>query len=421
MKKLLRWYSELNIYYQLAPFLLFYFAICLLFAPHTFVDDEERYVRFATNILHGFYSPPLPNIDLWNGPGYPLVVALFLLLKLPLMALRLLNGLMMYAALVLVYKTIRFYASPKTALVCAILLGLYFPVYEKISLILTECLTWFLISLIGYLFIKISKEKKRSWKTIWLCAISIAFLTITKVVFGYVILAMLLISLILFLLPYFRSSAKRFSYIFALSFLLCVPYLGYTYSVTHKAFYWTNSGGWSLYNMSAPYPNDWGDWKDNPQMLKNPNYKVFVDSILKLSPMDRDATFKTKAVENIKHYPKKYLLNCVANLGRMFFSYPFTNMEQDVKTYFTILPNMFVVVFMVITLGLSIFHYKKLPQELIILLLFILIYLAGSTLVSAFRRMFYITMPFWTIFIAYVLTNIVSIKIRNKEVDAEKA
>lgn len=415
MKKLLHWYLGLNVYLQLAPFLLLYLAICFLFAPHNFVDDEERYVRFARNILHGFYSPPLPNIDLWNGPGYPLVVAPFLLLKLPLMAIRILNALLMYVSLAIVYKTIRLFASLKTALVCAILLGLYFPVYEKIPLVLTECLTWFLISLIGYLFFKIGRERKLFSKNIWLCAIAIAFLVMTKVVFGYVIIAMLFISLILFLSPKFRSSAKKFTYLFALSFLLCVPYLGYTYSVTHKPFYWTNSGGWSLYNLSAPYANDWGDWKDNPQMLQNPNYKVFVDSILKLSPLDRDAVYKAKAIENIKHYPKKYLLNCVANLGRMFFSYPFTNMEQDVKTYFTILPNMFVLVFMVITLGLGIFHYKKLPQELIILLLFILIYLAGSTLVSAFRRMFYITMPFWTVFIAYVLTNIVSIKIKHNK------
>lgn len=412
MKKLLHRYCGLNIYLQLTPFLFLYLAICFVLAPHIFVDDEERYIRFANNILHGFYSPPYPNIDLWNGPGYPIIVAPFLLLKLPLMAIRLLNALMMYASLVIIYKTIRLYASEKTALVCVILLGLYFPVYEKIPLILTECLTWFLISLIGYLFLKSWREKVFNWKAIWLCAFSIAFLVMVKVVFGYVVLAMLFISLILFLLPKFRSTAKKFTYIFALSFLLCMPYLAYTYHITNKVFYWTNSGGWSLFNMSAPYPNDWGDWKDNPQMLQNPNYKVFADSVLKLHPMDRDEAYKRKATENIKHYPKKYLVNIVANVGRMFFSYPFTNMEQDVKTYFTIVPNMFVVVFMVIAMALSVVYYKKLPQELIILLLFILIYLAGSTLVSAFRRMFYITMPFWTVFIAYVFTNIVSIKIK---------
>ncbi len=223
---------------------------------------------------------------------------------------------------------------------------------------------------------------------------------------------MLILSVILFLLPKFRLLGQKFITIFAFAFLLCVPYLIYTYSLTHKVLYWTNSGGWSLYTMSAPYPNDWGDWKDNPQMLANPNYKVFVDSVQKLSSFDRDAAYKTKAVENIKAHPKKYLLNGVANLGRMFFSYPFTDEKQDVKTYYTILPNMFVLVFMIISLGIGIFYYKKLPEALVLLLLFILIYLAGSTMVSAFRRMFYITMPFWTIFIAYVLTNIVTVKIK---------
>lgn len=412
MKKLLHWYSGLNSYYKLLPFLIVYLAICVRFAPHDFVDDEARYVRFANNLLQGFYSPPLPNIDLWNGPGYPALIAPFLLLKLPLVVIRILNGILLYFSLILVFKTITLFTSNKSALIFTILLGCYFPVFEKLPLILTECFTWFLISLIGYLVIKVGYQKKISWKYVLLCAFSIAVLVMTKVVFGYVILAMLVVSLLLFLLPKSRLEAKKFTYVFALSFLLCLPYLAYTYNVTHKAFYWTNSGGWSLFAMSAPYENDWGDWKDNPQMLQNPNYKAFADSVLKLTPLERDDAYRKKGIENIKKYPKKYLINCVANVGRMFFSYPFTDMKQDVKTFYTIIPNMFVLVFMVITILLSIFYYKKIPEAIIILLLFMLIYLAGSTLVSAFRRMFYITMPFWTVFFAYVLTNIVTIRIK---------
>ncbi|RYE35802.1 MAG: hypothetical protein EOP42_05665 [Sphingobacteriaceae bacterium] len=412
MKKLLHWYFGLNIYIQLFPFLLLYLAICAKFAPANFVDDEERYVRFANNLLHGFYSPPLPNIDLWNGPGYPAIVASFLLFKLPLMAVRLFNGVLLYFSLALICKSINRYTSKKTALAFAFILGLYFPVFEKLPLILTECPTWFLISLICYLFLKLGRQQTFSKKYIVLSGLALAFLTMVKIVFGYVIIAMIFVSLMLFLSPKSRLAAKKFTCVFSLSFLLCVSYLTYTYHITHKFFYWTNSGGWSLFTMSAPYANDWGDWKDNPQMLDNPNYKVFVDSVLKLTPLERDAAYKTKGVENIKKYPKKYLLNCVANVGRLLFSYPFTNMEQDIKTYYTIIPNMFVAVFMVITIGLSIFHYKKLPDELILLLFFILIYLAGSTLVSGFRRMFYVTMPFWILFFAYVLTNIVSIKIK---------
>ncbi len=412
MKKISLWYSRLNIYYQLAPFLVFYLAICVVFAPNHFVGDEERYVKYAHELLRGFYSLPAPNINLWAGRGYPALIAPFLFLKLPLVVLRLINGFLLYFSLVIVYKSIHIYASNKVALTFTLLLALYFPVYEKLPTIETECLTWFLISAICYLFIKIFRQKNISLKLIFLCGFVIAYLAMTKVIFGYVILAMLIVSLLMLVLPHLRLAAKKSTYIFSVALIFCLPYLIYTYSLTKNVFYWGDSGSMSLFTISAPYPNDSGDWKDYPQMKSNPNYKVFVDSILKLTPSERDKAYKEKAIANIKKYPKKYLMNCVANVGRLLFSYPFTDMQEDVKTYFTIGPNMFVVVFMLITIGLSVFYYKKLPHELCILLFFILIYLAGSSMVSAFRRMFYITMPFWTVFISYVLTNIITIKIK---------
>ncbi|HNX79917.1 MAG TPA: hypothetical protein PKJ24_08535, partial [Prolixibacteraceae bacterium] len=69
MKKPITWYSGLNIYYKLIPFLLLYFAICIVYAQTKLYGDEARYLRFAHNILHGFYSPPYPDIDIWSGPG----------------------------------------------------------------------------------------------------------------------------------------------------------------------------------------------------------------------------------------------------------------------------------------------------------------------------------------------------------------
>lgn len=412
MKKLLLWYSGLNIYLKLTPFLFFYLIICAAFAPHDFVLDEKRYITYAHELLRGFYSLPAPNISLWSGRGYSVLILPFVFLKLPLMAIRLLNGFLLYFSLIIIYKSINNYASSKIALIYTIILGLYFPVFEKLPLTETECFTWFLISAICYLFIKNFRQKNINWKLIILCGFTIAYLAMTKIIFGYVILGMLFFSILIFVFPKLRLAAKKSTYIFAIAMLFCLPYLIYTYSLTKKVFYWSDSGSMSLYDMSAPYPNDSGDWKDYSQMQENPNYKPFADSILKLTPSERDKAYKEKAVANIKKYPKKYLMNWVANVGRLLFSYPFTNMFEDAKTYFTIGPNMFVVVFMVITIVLSAFHYKRLPQELIILLFFILIYLAGSSLVSAFRRMFYITMPFWTLFFAYVLTNIVSIKIK---------
>jgi hypothetical protein len=214
MKRLTKWYSGLNIYFKFTPFLLLYLIICIVFAPHKNVGDECRYLSFAYNLLGGFYSPPYQDINLWNGPGYPLFLAPFIFLKLPLIALRLLNGLLLYFSLVISYKTVSVYSSKRSAFLHTVLLGLYFPIFEMLPLILTESLTWFLISLVCFLFIKSYLQKDISWKLIFLTAFSIAYLVMTKVIFGYVILIMLFISVFMFLLPVFRSSAKKSTLIF---------------------------------------------------------------------------------------------------------------------------------------------------------------------------------------------------------------
>ena len=412
MQLLTKWYSGLNIYLKFSPFLFIYLMICILFSKNVFVDDEGRYVMFANNLLNGFYSPAYPNINLWNGPGYPVLIAPFLFFKFPFIALKLLNPILLYFSLIISYKTFSIYSSKKSSFFYTILLGLYFPIFEMIPLILTESLAWFLISLVCFLFIKIYKQKTFSWKLTFLSAFSIAYLAMTKVIFGYVILLMLFVSIFMFLLPIFRSSAKKSTLIFLISFVFCLPWLLYTYSLTNKPFYWTNSGSMSLYTMSSPYANELGDWTNSKILQLNPNHKVFMDSISKLKPLEKDEAYKTAAIENIKSHPKKYLSNWIANVGRLLFSYPYSNKEQNIKSYFTIIPNMFVIVIIVLTFAVSIVHYKKFPEGLILLFLFILIYLFGSTLVSAYRRMFYITMPFWFFFISYVFNNIISFKIR---------
>jgi hypothetical protein len=234
----------------------------------------------------------------------------------------------------------------------------------------------------------------------------------TKVIFGYVIFIMLFVSLFMFLLPDFHSSAKKSTLIFLMSFIFCLPWLIYTYSLTNKVFYWTNSGSMALYTMSTPYANELGDWKSSDELLLNSNHKVFIDSISKLTSLERDKAYKAAAIKNIKNHPGKYFHNWIANVGRLLFSYPFSNAGQTIKSYFTIIPNMFVVVLLILIFPVCIIQYKKFPEELILLLLFILIYLFGSTLISAYRRMFYITMPFWILLISYVFNNLISIKIK---------
>lgn len=411
MNRLIKLYSGLNIYYKLAPFLLLYLTICIVFTQNKIIGDEVRYLAYANNLLNGFYSPSYPEVDLWNGPGYPLLLAPFLFFKLPLIVLRLLNGFLLYFSLIISYKTYSIYSSKKGAFLFTVLLGLYFPIFQNLPLIFTESLTWFLISLVCFLFLKNYKQKSISWKLIILSSFSIAYLAMTKVIFGYVILFMLFVSIFMFLFPVFRPSAKKSTLIFFVSLIFCLPWLLYTYSLTHKLFYWTNSASMSLYTMSSPFANELGDWKSKKELQLNPNHKVFMDSISKLNPLERDEAYKAAAIENIRSHPKKYLSNWLANVGRLFFSYPHSNYEPTIKLYFTLIPNMFVIVFIILIFPISIVHYKKFPEGFFLLFLFVLVYLGGSTLVSAFRRMFYITMPFWFFFFSYVFNNIISIKI----------
>lgn len=413
MTKIINWYSGLSIYIKLLPFLALYLIVSIFFADDILDGDEKRYFGFAENLTKGFYSPPFPNIKLWAGPGYPLFLAPFVFFNSPLCVLRILNAVLIYFSLIISYQTFTFHSSIKNSLLFTILLGLYFPIYEVLPSIQTESLSWFLISLVCFLFIKNFLTTAISRKYIILAALSIGFLAMTKVIFGYVIVIMLFISIVLFLFPEFRISAKKSFLIFFFSLIFCLPWLFYTYSLTNKLFYWGNSGSMSLYTMSSPYEDELGDWTRHEDLLINPNHHVFMDSVLKLTPIEREEAYQSAAIQNIKKYPKKYFTNWLANTGRLFFSYPYSNSKQTINSYYTIIPNMFIVVLMLFAIGISIVYYKKVPDAILLLLLFMVIYLFGSTLVSAYRRMFYITIPFWFVFFNYIFTHFVSIKIKN--------
>lgn len=412
MRKLVQWYSNSPVYIKLSPFLCLYVVLVIVLSTSDFKGDEGRYLFFANNILNGFYSPPYPDINLWNGPGYPLLVSLFLLFKLPLITIKLFNAFLLYFSLIFVYKTAVIYSSGKKAIFVSILLGLYFPVYEMLPLILTECLAWFLISLFCYLTVKVFKESF-SWKLLLIAALVLAYLAMVKIIFGQVIITAILVSVPAFLFKALRPVAKKALLLFGFSFLFCMPYLTYTYLLTNKTMYWGNSGSLSLYTMSSPYKSELGDWNNSKELTENENHRAFFDSISNLKPIEKSEALKKEAVKNIKEHPEKYFQNWLANLGRLFFSYPYSNTSQSLKTYFTFLPNMFLMVFMCFALFAHVLAYKKIPAEIWVLLFFVLVYLAGNSLVSAGRRMFYITLPFWVLYFSYIYTHIVTIRLKS--------
>ena len=413
MERSNNWHSKFGIYLKLLPFLFIYVLLIKFWVlPTNLAGDEHRYIMFAKNLLNGFYSPPSPNINLWNGPGYPIFIMPFIALDLPFFVIRLLNGFLLYFSLIIVYHTVLIYSSKRVAFISAIFVGSYFPAFQMLRLMQTETLAWFLISLICFSFIKFSRNNSFSLRYLILAAVSIAYLSMVKVIFGYVIAVMILLSSSLYLIPKYRILARKSFYVFSLSLVFCLPYLIYTYNLTGKTFYWANSGSMSLYTMSSPHADELGDWSNSSVLRLNPNHATFMDSIDKLEPLERDDAFRKAAVKNIKRHPQKYIENMVANIGRLLFQYPYSNKKQDVDTLFYIFPSMFVIFPICLSLLLSIYYFKYMPFEFFVLLLFFLTYLFGSTLVSAFGRMFNITLPFWILFCSYVLNSFVSIKIK---------
>ena len=188
--------------------------ICILFSKNVFVDDEGKIPLFANNLLNGFYSPPYPDINLWNGPGYPVLLAPFLFLKFPFLALRLLNPFLLYFSLIFSYKTLSIYSSKKSAFLLYDTSWIIFSYFSNASIDNDRIPDLVFNKPCVFLFIKIYKQKTFSWKLTFLSAFSIAYLAMTKVIFGYVILFMLFVSIFMFLLPVFRSSAKKSTLIF---------------------------------------------------------------------------------------------------------------------------------------------------------------------------------------------------------------
>src|SRR5262249_27283060 len=240
------------------PLLLLYVTIVLLDRRQAFFGDEGGYLRFATNLTHGYYSPP-GEVDLWWGPGYPIILVPFVLLKAPWVIIKLLNAFLLFFTVVYFYETIKLYTSSKYLLLFAYLFGLYLPFLRLLGYMLTETIAVFLISAITYHFCKSGELGSPAKKHQILAGFLLGYLALTKVFFGYAILTGLIIAGLVYLLK--RSKVLRKAIVVCgIALAICLPYLLYTYSLTGKIFYWGNSGGLQLYSMSTPYQGEYGDW-----------------------------------------------------------------------------------------------------------------------------------------------------------------
>ena len=404
--------------WRFSPLFLLYFFYILFFSQSETFGDEIRYVGYAENLLNGFYTTrDTPNLI--NGPGYPLYLAAFLALKLPLLVPKLFNAVLFFLAVFFFYRTLRFFVPAKQATFFAYALGLYWPIIICTRWNLTESLAIFLLCSFMYVMARLQRLEKNSLAYSLLAGIIIGYLALTRDIFSYVILAGLLLSVLYYLL--FRDRrAARWAGVLSIGFLMVVPYLAYTYSVTGRYFYFSSNGGEQLYWMSTKHEHEFGSFilldsvYERRRTTIHPGHVAFVDSIYAMPPVARNDVLMARAKENIMRNPKGYIKNVIANALRLISDGPESNRYQGWYTYKALFTNLLFLAPFLLSLYPAWVHRKSIPFELLSLCLFILIYLGGSVLVAAMVRYFALAVPFFLLWLAFFYTHLIQISFENK-------
>jgi 4-amino-4-deoxy-L-arabinose transferase-like glycosyltransferase len=410
-----------NKYFIFLPFLILYILIILISGTPSLQGDEPRFLWYAQNLLNGFYSPPAPDIYLWNGPGYPIYLMPFVYFNIPITWMRLSNALLHYLSIIYLFDTLIRCTKIRTALIACLAWGCYFLAYQEMPKLLTETLTTFLLVLaVNQYSLGVAMHSKRHC---YLAGFTLGLLALTKVIFGYVLLG-LLVTGILSLIIKNKLLPCNLAVVSLVALATCSPYLAYTYKLTGRHFLWSNSGGMNLYWMSTPVESEYGDWNNeefkatcglnqfepcNDWQFANHHSKD-LEQIKKFTSIERDEEYKKLAIKNIKSNPKKYIMNCFANIGRLLFNFPFSYKYQEAKTLIRFIPNSIILCLGLFCLPFLLLNWKKLDLSIKFIFITLGFYLTPTILLSAHPRQFNVIVPLIILLIAYILDRTISIK-----------
>lgn len=438
--------EKYNPYLLFSPFLIVYIAVILIFSKIENTGDEIRYITYAHNLIHGYFSPPYPYIDLGNGPGYPMILMPFIALKLPLIYLKLLNALFYYISIIFLYKSLLKIVPLKSALILTLIWAFYPNTFEQMTYTLPEVFATSLIPLFLFYIINAftSDTSKKAGNYLIFAGLTFGYLALTKPIFGYVLTLMLVFTLLLWITNKKSLNYKKTAILLVIGFLTTVPYLVYTYNLTGKIFYWSSFGGNNLYWMSTPYENEYGEYykypfapladripgsekllkqnhdKDFENLLKNP--EVRKANLLNGKIQDdlsngtvQDDLLKKIAYQNIKSHPIKFLENCLSNAGRIIFNYPGSYILQKPSTLRRLPVNGTLIVLCLFCFVSTLLNWKRVMFPIRLLLFFSFLYFGGSLLGSAGSRMFTLIVPILLFWIAYISQRTIKIKFKFNE------
>lgn len=419
-----------NPYLIFSPFLLLFIAIVIIFKTNGTYGDESRYLSLAENILHSNNTSFANSNVFIEGPGYSIILLPFIALRLPLVCITLMNALFYYLSIVLLFKVLRQYISFKLTLLFSLFLACYINSYEYVSLIITEIFSFFLITLIIFnLMVAFNPDTKSGTRRhLFFTGFLMGYLTLTKPIFGYVLIFMLIGSGLLWTFNRKTVNYKKGLIVLIIGLTTSVPYLIYTYSLTGRLFYWSSLGGNNLYWMSTPYEGEYGDWyptinfktdsvslpnntPDNQKYI-NSNHRKDFEEISKYSGVEQDDVYKNIAVNNIKSNPFKFLQNCFSNVGRIIFNFPYSYKSQTPRTLLRLPFNGIILVLMLFCIIPTLLNWRKIPYSIRFMLFFASLYFCGSILGSAETRMFTIIVPILLVWIAFVIQKSVKVKLK---------
>lgn len=297
--------------------------------------DEGPILAAAHRLLEGHYAVP-GSMDatefLWHGPGLPALLAPLLAAGVPLSGLRLLSPLLMFAAALMFYRLLRLRLTRGASLIGAYAMGLYGPAYYVLGTVDKDPLALLLAITALDATARYLKSGRRHHAVV--AGLAFTALTMTRLEYGWVVTALLTIGLVWWLVARVRHGAdsdlarttRRCGLICVVGMLGCIPWLAYTYGLTGRLLYWGNSGGLSLFWMSAPGPSPLGEWHAPHTVLSDPAlaaYRPFFDYLATLHPLQRDLALQHVALVHALVHPGQYAINLVANLSRMFLGFPF--------------------------------------------------------------------------------------------------
>jgi 4-amino-4-deoxy-L-arabinose transferase-like glycosyltransferase len=395
---------------RLLPLFIIHILIIVIYSHgHPgLVTGETRYYTDAMKLIeHGEQAvgkDPVP----WNGPGFPLFLVPFVLLHAPNIVMRIANAVLMLLASLYLLRSLRYYVAKRWAYLAVYCMGLYPVLLKYMPKIITEPFCVFLSCGLVFHMIHMKRFPGRRWLHLVLAGVYFGFLALTKVLFGYVIAVAIVLFLVTALIRRKRS-ALRPLLVAVIALAVCVPYLYKNYSRTGKPFYWAQAGGLSLYWMSSPFEEEYGDWLSGTKFWLGNYWKAekhheFMETLKSLPAVERDDRLRRAALRNIKEHPGKFARNWAANVTRLFLHHPFSYKDQAMKDSRILISGSLLLVLCLLCMIPTVRSWRRIPSEVRQVFLIGLFYVAGNSLLSAYDRMLLPVFPMMAVWLVYILS-----------------